>query len=88
MSTRRQVSIIDAVPVGWLDYLSEPLLGRVGRIGLGLDVATTEKATSNPSSLAVTEEVGLDYFVRLLLRWKTSDPRFCKCCILRRILKC
>lgn len=43
-------------------------------IGLGLDVATTEKQTSNPSALAVVERTGREYFARLVLRWKTADP--------------
>jgi hypothetical protein len=43
-------------------------------IGLGLDVATTEKEKSNPSALAITELVGSTHHVRLLIRWKTADP--------------
>lgn len=45
-----------------------------GRVGLGWDLATTERQTSNPSAFAVTEEVSLDLIVRLLLTWKTRDP--------------
>ncbi len=45
-----------------------------GRIGLGHDVATTDKKTSNPSSLTVTEETGSMFFERLVVRWKTTDP--------------
>jgi len=69
MSARRSISIADALPLGWLDCLTEN-----GRLGAGLDPATTEKAMSNPSALAIVEEVGLMYFVRLLVRWKTADP--------------
>lgn len=49
------------------------VLGK-GKVGLGLDVATTEKEKSNPSALAVIEQDGLDFPVRLILRWKTADP--------------
>lgn len=43
-----------------------------GPLGVGLDLATTEKETSNPSSLTVTEKVGPLYVERLVLRWKTA----------------
>ena len=43
-------------------------------LGLGLDVATTEKETSNPSSLALAERVGREFIIRFLARWKTADP--------------
>jgi phage FluMu gp28-like protein len=49
------------------------LLKEGTRLGLGLDIATTEKKKSNPSALALTEQVGSDFFVRMLLRWKTSN---------------
>ena len=45
-----------------------------GPVGLGHDLATTEKATSNPTALAVTEQVGIDLVTRLVLTWKTRDP--------------
>ena len=45
-----------------------------GPVGLGWDLATTEKATSNPSALTVLERVGLDRVARLILSWKTDDP--------------
>jgi len=45
-----------------------------GRIGIGFDVATTDKGTSNPSSVSVVEKVGLDFWTRLIVRWKTADP--------------
>lgn len=44
------------------------------RIGAGYDVATTEKGKSNPSALALVQQVGMDYFARLIVRWKTADP--------------
>ncbi len=43
-----------------------------GPIGIGGDLATTEKEKSNPSSIVVTEKVGPLYVERLVLRWKTS----------------
>ncbi len=42
---------------------------------MGLDPATTTNKKSNPSSIAVIQQVGLMFYVRLLLRFKTSDPR-------------
>jgi len=45
-----------------------------GRAGIGYDVATTEKQTSNPASVAVLEEDSLDYLARLIVTWKTADP--------------
>lgn len=49
------------------------LLGR-GKIALGLDPATTENKTSNPTGFAVVEENGKGAIVRCACRWKTSDP--------------
>lgn len=46
-----------------------------GKIGLGWDLATTTKETSNPSGFTVTEEIGpSDEIVRAILIWKLSDP--------------
>ncbi|MBI5820584.1 MAG: hypothetical protein HZA88_16580 [Verrucomicrobia bacterium] len=44
-----------------------------GRVGTGLDIATTTKATSNPSAFAVCEEDGSDTIVRAVFIWKTAD---------------
>lgn len=66
---RRKTTLADALPPHWLGNLVDG-----GKIGMGLDVATTEKAKSNPSALAVADQVGVDYFIRLLIRWKTADP--------------
>lgn len=46
-----------------------------GRIGLGWDLATTTKATSNPSSLSILEQAGPDYKLIADLIWKTDDPK-------------
>ena len=45
-----------------------------GRIGLGWDLATTTKETSNPSSFAVIEERGVELIARAVFTWKTADP--------------
>lgn len=45
-----------------------------GKVGLGWDLATTEKATSNPSAFVVVEQQGNDLIVRAILTWKTADP--------------
>ena len=52
------------------------ILKRVGRgtVGLGWDLATTTKETSNPSSFSVIEEDGVDLKLRAVLVWKTADP--------------
>lgn len=46
-----------------------------GAVGLGFDVATTTKGTSNPSVLAVAEQAGQETILRAVLVWKTTDPR-------------
>ncbi len=43
-------------------------------VGIGIDLATTERQTSNPTALAVVEKHGIELLVRLVLTWKTSDP--------------
>jgi hypothetical protein len=60
--------IRQAIPTSWTDRLKE---GRP--ITLGYDVATTTKALSNPSSVAVLMDDGPEYAVPLLLRWKASE---------------
>lgn len=67
--TRRSVALSDVLPRTLPD-----LLNPFSRIGLGYDIATTTKAKSNPSSLTLLEEVGVNYIARLVLRWKTADP--------------
>lgn len=59
----------EAIPEDWTARLAE-----TGRISLGLDLATTEKKTSNPASLTVMQEHGKRYAARLLISWKTADP--------------
>jgi hypothetical protein len=46
-----------------------------GKIGLGWDLATTEKEASNPSSFTVTEDIdGLNWKGTATIAWKTADP--------------
>jgi len=54
-------------------------------VTVGYDVATTEKGTSNPSSISIVPHIGRDYPVRLLFRWKTADPAKARA-ILREVL--
>jgi len=55
-----------------LRWLAEHLTA--GPIGLGWDLATTTKQTSNPSSFSVTEARGVEKIVRAIFNWKLSDP--------------
>jgi hypothetical protein len=62
------VRIRDIVPSGLAELFQEG-----SQIGVGYDVATTEKKKSNPNAVAITEKVFRNFHVRFLLRWKTSD---------------
>lgn len=64
------VSVSEIFPPGWRGYFAP----ENGRIGIGIDLATTTKRKSNPSALAITQQVGLMYYVRLLIKWKTDQP--------------
>lgn len=44
------------------------------KVGLGVDWATTEKAVSNPTSVAVVEREGSGFIIRAVFVWKTNDP--------------
>ncbi len=46
----------------------------IGQVGCGWDLATTTKATSNPSSFSVVEKRGVERIVRAIFNWKTADP--------------
>jgi hypothetical protein len=59
---------------------------RDGPVGIGFDVATTTRATSNPSSLTVTEQRGTDRVQVLVLLWKERQPQIARL-RLRRILE-
>jgi hypothetical protein len=65
------VNVADILPRGWADLL-DPMFPKVG---IGFDVATTAKKTSNPSALAVVQQVDRMMFARLIVRWKAKDPQ-------------
>jgi len=69
MGKEKGMASQDELPNGWRAHLGQ------GPIAIGFDVATTEKEKSNPSALAVVEQVGIDFIVRLVFRWKTADPK-------------
>jgi hypothetical protein len=56
-----------AIPRDWTRLLTG------GRIGIGHDVATTEKKTSNPSGITVMEHAQGRYIERLVLIYKTGN---------------
>ncbi len=64
----KAVAAQDDLPAGWAAALG------TGTIGIGYDVATTEKNKSNPSALVVTERLGNEHIARLVFRWKTANP--------------
>lgn len=45
-----------------------------GTVGIGFDVATTTKGSSNPSALSIVEQSGVNLIVPAVLLWKTTDP--------------
>ncbi|MDE2101208.1 MAG: hypothetical protein KGL39_28440, partial [Patescibacteria group bacterium] len=45
-----------------------------GPVGIGWDLATTEKETSNPTAVTVLERVHNESVARLILTWKTANP--------------
>jgi hypothetical protein len=59
----------EVFPDGWLDVFlpDKP-------IAFGQDIGTTEGKKSNPSCFAIAQEVGLDIFLRLIIRYKSQDP--------------
>jgi hypothetical protein len=62
----------DVIPAAWTSLL------RDGPVTFGLDLGTTEKKTSNPSSLTVTEKWDGLYIERLVTAWKTKDEAITK----------
>jgi hypothetical protein len=42
--------------------------------GIGVDLATTEKESSNPTSVTVMERIGADFVAVITFVWKTRDP--------------
>jgi hypothetical protein len=60
----------DILPPGWRGVFAP-----AGRVGIGMDLGTTNKAKSNPTAIAVCQEVGLDVFTRLLIRYKVDATK-------------
>lgn len=67
----RPENATNILPRGWTD-LVDPAHPR---LGLGYDIATTTGKKSNPSSIALVQELGLHTICRLLLRFKSDDER-------------
>ncbi|RME68570.1 MAG: hypothetical protein D6781_10670 [Verrucomicrobia bacterium] len=61
------------------------ILARPPAHRLGIDLGTTEKKRSNPTALSVLQQVGLSYYARLVLRWKTQDPNVTRA-VLRHVI--
>lgn len=57
----------DALPASWTDLLQG------GQIGVGMDLATSDATTSNPSSIVISEEYRGLIWERLVISWKTRD---------------
>ncbi len=76
MNKRSSVSLSDILPRDLPALLTEH-----SRLGMGYDVATTTRERSNPSSITLIEQVGLNYFTRLIMRWKSSDPEISRAVI-------
>jgi hypothetical protein len=49
-----------------------------GSAAIGVDVATTEKDSSNPTAVTVMERAGLDCVAVVTFVWKTRDPALAK----------
>lgn len=64
------MNVAAILPAGWAELLSPD----APRIGIGIDVGTTEKKKSNPSALTVAQEYGRIVYARLIVRWKSRDP--------------
>ena len=47
-------------------------------IGLGVDLATTQKEDSNPTAFSIAERHGVEFIVRAIVAWKTKDPAIAK----------
>lgn len=56
--------------LSWLEGRLDPS----GAVGIGIDLATTERQTSNPTAVALVQRIGVEAVVPLVVTWKTSDP--------------
>lgn len=70
-----------------LSWLRDHLAPRIPT-GLGFDVGTTTKGLSNPSSLTVTQQRGLESVSVLNVLWKTRDPQLARERLARAIQVC
>lgn len=59
---------MEELPAGALEHVK-------GVVTIGVDPATTEKETSNPTGLAIQRKEGQDIHIPTILWWKTADPR-------------
>ncbi len=67
------IVIEDDLDMAWaLGWLARNI--GAARVGIGVDWATTEKAVSNPTAVAVAEQDGAGAIIRAVLVWKTADP--------------
>lgn len=55
-----------------LKWLADHLTAN--KVGIGVDLATTEKGVSNPTSVSIAEREGDGFIVRAVFVWKTADP--------------
>jgi hypothetical protein len=61
-----------------IHFLREKLVNVSTAVAAGLDIATTEKNTSNPTALTVAYEDGVDALCVVTFVWKTRDPAVAK----------
>lgn len=66
----KTLRVEDVLPAGWLNCFSRS--HRV--VGIGCDLGTTTKDKSNPTAIAVGQQVNLTTYARLVLRFKNDDP--------------
>lgn len=71
------------IPPTWVDLIDRG----ARKLGMGYDIATTTQKRSNPSSITLAQRVGLQYFARLVLRFKTADPAVARA-IIDHLLLC
>ncbi len=65
----RGLKIHQVLPSGW-----RGMFAPIGRVGIGVDLGTTTKKKSNPTAIAIIQQVALTYYARLVIRFKTKNP--------------
>ena len=65
------VFALDDLPDRWQQLFDRSQ----GPIGIGADPATTEGETSNPFGVAVTQKIAGRYVVKLVISFKSADPK-------------